>query len=132
MRKVEKRGARIFQAFGVVHKLRRHLRRHLRTGLQHSAVLDAIMKCCLRSNPELRKNRNARANDCPDALRKFRRAIQLDHVCARFLHDANGRPDSVVDTFLKRTEREVATDQGSFRPAADGFTNHDHLFQSDL
>ena len=105
MREVEQRGTRILQASGVVHQLRRHLLRHLRTGLQHRAVLHTKMKRCLRSDPKLRKNRNARANNCSDDLRKFRRAIQLDHIRAGFLHNANGCPESAVHAFLKGTER---------------------------
>ena len=132
MRKVEERGTGIFQSFGVVHELRRHLLGHLRSGLQHRAVLHTKMKCRLRSNPELRKNRNARANDCPDGLREFRSAIQLDHVGAAFFHNANGRPERAIHALLKGSERKVATDQGSLRSAADGFTYYDHLFQSDL
>ena len=132
MCKVQEGGARIFQAFGVVHKLRRDLRGHLRTGRQHRAIVHAVMKGRLWSDPELRKNRNARANDCPDDFRKFRRAIQLDHVCAGFFHEANGCLKSAVHAFLKGTKREVATDQGSFRPASNGFTNDDHLVQRNL
>src|SRR5437870_1295537 len=76
-----------------------------RQGIQHRAVLYAIVKRRLRSDPELRKDRNARANNCSDDLRKFRRAIQLDHIRAGFFNNANGCPENTVHAFLKGTER---------------------------
>src|SRR5437868_4505669 len=90
------------------------------------------MQCRLWSDSELRKDRNACANDRFYTLRKVGSTVQLDHIGTRFLHEADGRPDSAIYTFLKWTERKVTTDQSPFRAAPNGFADDDHLFQCDF
>ena len=62
-------------------------------------------------------------------FRKFGCCIDLHDIGARLFHNADGRTDRIVDTFLERSEGKIATDQSAFRAAADGFTHHQHLFQ---
>src|SRR5689334_23629004 len=90
------------------------------------------MKRCLRRDSELCKNRNACANDGPDGVRKFRGAVQLDYIGARFFYETDGGPYGALHTFLKGTKWEIATDESSLGSPADRFTHNDHLVQGDL
>ena len=111
--------------------VRGHRRRQLRPGLQHVAVLEAVLRASLRGDPELREHRDAGSGDGAHRLGKFCRAVQFHHVRAR-LHQPGGSPQRGAGALLERTEGEVAAHHRACDPAANRLADHDHLVHRDI
>jgi hypothetical protein len=86
----------------------------------------------LRRDPELPEDRDAGAGERADRLGEIGRAVELDHVRAAFLDQADGRSQRALGPLLQRTERKVAAHQRARHTAAHRLADHEHLFDGDL
>ncbi len=80
-------------------------------------------------DPELGPHRDASVSHGADRVGKVGGGIQLQHVCAAFLHQVPSRPHRGVVAFLQRPKGDVAAHQGSLHAPPNSLACEDHLLE---